>query len=37
MADRLSKGNLYRVAGGATSAMVFGAIAMFAVAHHFAA
>jgi hypothetical protein len=37
MADRLSKGKLYRVVVGATSAMVFGAIAIFAVAHHFAA
>jgi hypothetical protein len=37
MADRLSKGTLYRVVLGATSVMVFGAIAMFSVAHHFAA
>jgi hypothetical protein len=37
MADRLSKGHLYRVVVGATSAMVVGTIAMFVVAHYFAA
>jgi hypothetical protein len=36
MADRLTKGNLYRTLIGATFAMVIGTIALFTFAHHWA-